>query len=212
MKILGKALFCVLGLCALPCNSQNRVGNGGNVILCEEKSQVTRIELLDFFETHLPLVELSGNHLQIAEKRFEVLGLIDSALGKQYLSRLAEMKKEMSLREGVELVPIADSNHILKPAGAGCSVQQIAIRKREVAQLEPRFVINKKYWDLLSPRDQAGLLVHEIVYEHFYKLGEKSSDKARIFTAHLFGKKFEGLSKAEHWKFVTSLKVPLYQK
>jgi|GEM_PF-1512846 len=212
MNPIGKVIFCVLGLFAIPAFSQNRVGNGGNVILCEEKTQVSRIELLDFFETHLPLIELGDNHLQIARKRFETLGTLDSSLGQQYLSRLEEMKAEISLREGVELVPVADSNHILKPAGAGCSVQQIAIRKKEVAEKEPRFLINKKYWDLLSHRDQAGLLVHEIVYEHFYKLGEKNSDKARIFTAHLFSKKFEGLSKAEHWKFVTSLKVPLYQK
>lgn len=217
-------LVLLLILHAAPAQAQNRVGNGGDVVACFEASKVKDVKpedgklattrLLDFYESDHARVEPAANadYEAIIGERLEALKKKDAALGEQYLKRWSSMKAEVSFREGIALTEVDDSEHVFKPADKNCAVKQIALRKNAVAPGEARFVINKEYWDKLAPVDRAGLILHEVIYEHFYKLGEKNSVKARAFNARLFAKRFEADTTDDYWKFIGGLKVPLYRK
>lgn len=209
-------LVLLLVLHAAPLQAQNRVGNGGNVVACVEgkDARLRSARLLDFYESDhtFPARDGKADYAAIISERLEALKKKDQALAAQYTERWESMRKELSFREGIALTEVDDSEHVFKPADKNCAVKQIALRKNNVAPGEPRFIVNKDYWEKLAPVDRAGLVLHEIIYEHFFKLGEKNSVKARAFNARLFAQRFETDSVDEYWKFVAGLKVPLYRK
>ncbi len=217
-------LILLLVLHAVPVQAQNRVGNGGDVVLCTEAvgagqaagaaTKIRDAHLLDFYESeHVRITPpATADYEAIISERLAALRKKDESLGEQYLRRWEGMKKELAFKEGIALAEVEDSGHVFTPAEKNCSLRQIALRKSVVTPGEPRFLVNKTYWDRLAPADRAGLILHEIIYEHFFKLGEKTSVKARGFNARLFAKCFETDSVDDYWKFVSGLKVPLYRK
>lgn len=209
MKILVSLFISVISSLAF---AQDRVGNGGDVILCLEKDQIKKVELLDFYEDSKDLIVSDKKYEEIVQDRLDVLQKKDVSLSSQYAKRWNKMKKEIEFKEDVELVDIKDSNHVFEPSDKHCQLKQIAIRRKNIFGRQARFVVNKKYFDHLSSVHQAGLIWHEMVYEHYVKLGEKDSAKARAFNVALFSKDIETQSKEDFWKFIQSLKVPIYKK
>jgi len=100
-----------------------------------------------------------------------------------------------------------DSLHAFEPNG--CKSRQTIIR-RAVFDGNKRFAVNKALWDALSARDQAGMIMHEVIYEHFSKLGEEDSRKARKLNALLFSPELDEMNEGKFWLFVKKLEVPLY--
>lgn len=163
--------------------------------------------MLDFYEAGLTLKPSEKPHEKIAEEQLGRLKSLHTKLAEQYLSRLKQLSAEIDFKDDVELTDLEDSKHLFKPLSGKCSVTQIAIRRSRPLDGEKRFVIRKDLWAKLSETDRAGLLVHEIVYEHVSKLGEEDSRKARRLTALLFS---PDLTHERFWKFIREAKLPIY--
>ena len=109
-----------------------------------------------------------------------------------------------------ELVGVPDSKHVFKPEDKNCEVRQIAIRRNEASVVTKRFVIDEKLWKKPSERDKAGLILHEIIYEHLFKLGEEDSVKARSINGYIFSDKAFQDGPETYWKMIKDFKLPIY--
>lgn len=192
--------------------AQNRVGNGGDGILCVKDNAVISAEILDFYESSSQKIELAGDYKTIVEERIASLKTVNPALGEIFSKRWKTMGSEIEWKKEIDLTDVQDSKHLFVPSDKNCQLKQIALRRNEVAANQLRFIIDESFWQKLSPISQAGLIMHEIIYEHFYKLGEKDSVKARTFNAYLFSPDFKQAGSAGFWKMIGSLKVPIYRK
>jgi len=185
-----------------PAFAQNKVGNGGDVVDCK-----TSINLLDFYEEQIDFKTKEKNYLVIADQQLQKLKVAAPKLGEQYLKRLKEIESEIDFKSDIKLTDIKDSLHLYQPLAKNCHVYQIAIRRPLVLGNEKRFIIRQDLWNRLSPAHKAGLLTHEIIYEHFSKLGESDSIKTRKVNTYLFSK---DVKNDEFWKLVKNLELPIY--
>lgn len=187
-------------------HAENKIGNGGNVIYCKTK-KLTNAQLLDFYEEDFKFKTKLTDAFKIVEKQFQELKIVAPKLATQYLNRLQEVKSDIDFKNDISLTAVPDSLHLFKPLSSDCEVKQIAIRKPEKTESEKRFIIRQDLWKLLEPTHQAGLLSHEIIYEHFLKLGEKDSVKARKLNRYLYQEKFNS---DQFWHFIQDLEIPIY--
>lgn len=207
-RIRMKSLFnfVKLGSLILPMTAMatNKVGNGGNVVACKNTSQT-----LDFYEGSVPEPSPlpSGKNIEIAQLQIEKLKDVAPELYRQYTKRLQNILTEFDLKKDIQLELIKDSHHAFKPADIECSIIQTIIRKNVVAGDEKRFVVDQKTWERLNAFQQAGLIIHEVLYEHFYKLGEKDSIKARKLNAFLFK---NTITKKSFWEYIRELDIAIY--
>ncbi|MGZ3782284.1 MAG: hypothetical protein ACXVCY_16660 [Pseudobdellovibrionaceae bacterium] len=100
---------------------------------------------------------------------------------------------------------VGSTNHFL--SDHSCSVKQVAIRKWILSRNEKPFLVQKILWDKMKVEQQAGLPTYEIIYEHFKKLGEENSVKARKLYAFLYTEK---INKVKFWELISDLRVPIY--
>lgn len=186
--------------------ANNKVGNGGDVVSCKHDKQP---QILDFYESEqeLNLGTKEVSPFEVAKDRILQLQKIAPKLYTQYLSRLQSIQDEIEFKDGVRLTDIKDSEHLFLPEDKSCEILQVAIRKKVIGGAEKRFLFDKKIWDTLGTVGQAGLLTHEIIYEHLSKLGETDSVKARKVNRFLYAKITD---KAAFWKLIADLEVPIY--
>lgn len=189
----------------------NRVGNGGDAIVCRKGRDLRSAVLLDLFETSLPSASWQGSRDDIAKAVFKRLALASPEQAKHYERRWKELPNELELRDGVALVDIDDSKHVVTPTEKGCAIEQAAVRRNILGDNGKRFTADKAIWEKMDERSKAALLLHEIVYEHLYKLGETDSVKARQLTSYLLSADFEKASPEAYWKRLGALKVPVYR-
>lgn len=183
----------------------NKVGNGGNVVRCKDPKS---IQLLDFYERDI--TPDSGDLKEakaIAKQKLERLKFVAQKLAEQYLRRLNQIEAEIDFKSDIEILEVPDSKHLFKPLSKNCEILQIAVRNNKAIDSDKRFIIRKDLWNELAPAQQAGLLTHEIIHEHFTKLGEESSVKARRLNVALYSEK---LDKNAFWKLIKELEIPIY--
>lgn len=188
--------------------SGNEVGNGGDIIQCKNS-----IQLLDYYEAkeHGFIIPEDGKYKDYKKAAFDLLdefSKIDNKLATQYRERLNEIDKQIDLRSSITLTDIPDSNHEMLPKG--CKLHQIAIRRKEEKKGK-LFLINKDLWDQLNNINKAGLILHEIVYEHFLYLGEKDSKKARFMNALISHVSTKKPLPSAYKKLLQSNEIPIYR-
>lgn len=201
--LLKYSFLIVLG--AVTALSQTRIGNGGNVVDCSKSIQV--LDLYEMDEKPKLVFEKSKSYQEVAEIVLKRLKEISTKLGTQYSERLVSIEKDIEFKEGIALSNTMDSLHIFKPEDKECEIKQTAIRREVTTSTEKKFVIDKKLWNRLDDRNKAALLIHEIVYEHFNKLGQVTSVKVRKVVGLLFQEKLEA---KEFWNEIKVLKLPVY--
>lgn len=206
MKFLYKLIVPILLISTIAFAEGNKVGNGGNTVVCETEKETT-VTLLDFYEDTISYSSTETSPYTIAENVFDKLKLIAPKLHKLYVKRLNQISNEIDFKDGVLLNEIKDSNHLFEPADKNCKVHQTAIRKAKIVGKEKQFVFRNDLWVKMSPLNQAGLLTHEIIYEHVSKLAEKNSIKARKLNRYLYQNSFTA---DEFWKFMKELEIPIY--
>jgi hypothetical protein len=207
MKI--NILFALISLFSLSTFANgNRVGNGGDIVVCPGTK-----EILDFYENAGAVRNFSTENTidKVLEQVFKNLERLSPRQAKQYKNRASEFISDTEFKTGVALTDIKDSKHVFEPKDKNCSVQQIAIRRNEPDLNGKRFVVDQTLWNQLSPRGQAGLILHEVIYEHLFKLGEEDSVRARKLNAYLFSNKVFADSQDIYWKFIKDLNVPIYR-
>ncbi len=203
-----KYIFLLLYLPFYYSFAGNEVGNGGDVIVCNG-----RVELLDYFEAKslnfsLPKVSKKKGHQLIIREILNDFSKIDKKLASQYFQRLSEIYKQIEYRSNIILTDIPDSNNEMLPRE--CELKQIAIRRKKEINGK-LFLISKDLWEQLSSLHKAGLILHEIIYEHFFYLGEKNSRKARYMNALLAHIGSNGKLLMSYKKILQSETIPIYR-
>ena len=192
---------------AFNCFAGNEVGNGGDVIVCGDS-----IELLDYYEARRfnlsVLASTSKNYISIVGSILKDFERIDLKLARQYVLRSKEIINELEFKSGVSLIDIPDSHHEFIPSK--CKIEQIAIRRSSLRPNSKLFLINQGLWNRLSATHKAGLILHEIIYEHFHYLGEKDSKKARYMNGLISSTKFKTDSFSNYLKDLKSTEKKYY--
>lgn len=206
-------LLLLLSFWSSVSSAGNRVGNGGDVLLCTPAAKDgERIQLLDFEEAESSKLIDPGSTKanDILRGRLERLKKLAPELSAQYFRRIESIHRELEFKTGVALVNVNDSLHSDLPDDQACSLRQIVIRKNFSTENEKRFVIDAKLWEKLSELNRAGLIMHEVIYEHFWKLGQTDSRRARKLNHLIFSKQFETMTEGKFWLFIKDLNVPIY--
>ncbi len=205
-------MFKIILLLTLPVFSAfagNEVGNGGIGFKCADNSYL----LLDFYEHEMlnpnsKIINVPEKKLkEILDERMAILSKLDEKTHQIYVSRLNSVIKDIKFLSEISLNKTRDSFEIAKPKN--CKLEQFAIQRMN-SQKQVEFFFDKEIWDALNPVAQAGLLLHEVIYEHFILLGEKNSINVRKYNAFIFSNEFEKASPQDYKKFVASLRVALY--
>jgi len=190
----------------------DRVGNGGDALVCQKEDGNRTAKLLDYHEAqddeHGP-----GRAIDLGPAALSVRGKVELVLGRvarlspgrsrwwkevaepllQAADAGASTKRVLFTEKLLEDVP--DSDHFMYPKG--CSVQQLAIRidpDERIAVGGYDYVIQKDLWALLDNDSRAGLILHEVLYRDAVVFhGQKSSRKARFLNGLLADKAMEKL-------------------
>ncbi len=201
-----------------PVFAGDEVGNGGDAVVCKMTKESSP-RLLDFTEynsssfTFSPIEE--KDEYQIVKKVFTALAKLSPKLSKKYLRDLKEFRLKVKLISDENFRDVKDSHQISLPKG--CELKQLAIQKKNPLTQETEISINKDLYDQMTPLHRAGLISHEIIYEHFlffnvrgslwFKM--KGSEKVRIFNRYLFSKEIKNHKKADFIQLSENLEIPL---
>lgn len=144
-----------------------RVGNGGDVVVCKQVK-----DILDFYENAGAVRAFASEETRekVLDEVLRNLDRISPRQAKQYRRRASEFMSDTEFKKDVALADVKDSKHLFAPKDKDCSIEQIAIRRQEKGLDGKRFLVDEELWNQLSPRGQAGLIMHEVIYEHLYKL------------------------------------------
>jgi hypothetical protein len=215
---MKKLFVCVLFF-SLYAQAWNRVGNGAHMIACYSSggSHLKSVELFDFYERNenkefTRVKPGKKDFLGILAGVFSTLEKVNPKQAEQYRSRLLGIQNEIEFKKGVRLTNTNDAMEVFVPSDKNCHMEQAVVRKNDALPGEKRFIVRKEFWDKLSEEGRAGVLLHEIVYEHFFMLGEKDSVKARNYNSYLMSEKFAKATPKEYWEYIKALQIPIYQE
>ena len=190
----------LIGLMALTTSllvhAGDRVGNGGDVIVCPS----SRTVVLDIFQGNLdwgfePIVR-EGKRPEIIAETLKSFTAVDPVIAAKLLARALEMEKEISQMEKSplrrsklvkfttnDLINISDEGVGELPRG--CEIIQAATQNSRPFPGEVKFTFQRDIWDSLDTDVQTSLILHEVVYEHMIAMGELASRSTRYFNAAL---------------------------
>lgn len=199
-----KLLILMLFANSVFAGNGNEVGNGGDAVICRGKVPV----LLDYYERknfhHRPI---KGKWKKQVSMRITSIKKWSPRLSSQFLNVLKKIDKRLLFKSNTKFRDIKDSFEV--DLRKDCKIEQVAIRQSSPQGID-EIHINKDLWDKMEEGDRAGLILHEIVYEHFIALGEKNSIKARDFVRFMSSVEAHTFKKAEWKRLLHRLKLPLY--
>lgn len=179
----------------------NKVGNGGDVVSCKSSTQ-----LLDFYEDQKnETLKSSDDYKMILKNVFQRLEKTAPKVFTPYIKRIDSIQNDIEFKKDIRLTNIQDSNEFFIPKK--CELIQIAIRKKSVGANEKRFLIDEELWGKLDSVHKAGLISHEIIYEHLSQLGQTDSVNVRKINRFIFSKNSK---ETDFWKLIQESKIPLY--
>lgn len=174
----------------------DRVGNGGDVIVCPGE----RTEVLDLFQGRNDWGFQPRNNPGTRDEIINtVLGAfikVDPKIGEALKARALQLSRELALLEQDstyrstlvkltpnELINISDEGVAELPPG--CKLIQAATQITVPFPNEVKFTFQKTIWDSLDVDVQSSLILHETIYEHMLRSGENSSRSTRYMNATL---------------------------
>jgi hypothetical protein len=217
-----KALLLVVFVAAngffVPCALADRAGNGGDAKVCyDTENAIVSVEMLDIYEGRemfqppvLPVLESLGqNEYEIAAAAVDRLPDFDRSRKAKLKEWIANFERESVRLNGITLVDLDDSQHILVPDG--CKIEQIAWQNEPQFSRDPRYKIdNDLYSKMSGPADRAALVLHEVIYREAVSLHHSDSRAARAMTAMVASGDLAGMDYESYRALVqTELKFPL---
>ncbi len=185
----------------------NGVGNGGDAVVCRE-----RVEILDFVESRLmkrySIISDSKKltFMELAKERVSKLRGLDTRLFEQYTKVLSTIADKLVFIENAQFRDVPDSFEIAIPAG--CKLEQLAIQQE--IDNKTMIHISKKLWEKMDDVNRAGLILHEIIYEHLLTTGEVNSIKVRKLNSLIFSGDIDKLTAGDFKKVLRNLGVKIY--
>lgn len=168
------------------------IGNGGTGVICHAQtpSKEIKIEMLEYYELSLTGVPLKlnanlNNYKDIITENLNRWKSVAPARVELYENWLQDFEKESLFVANSYFPPVNDTGTIAVPFG--CELQTLAFQRAE-EDLFPgvkRYTINSDYWKLMNPIQQAGLVMHELIYREGIALEHKNSFPTRYFNSYL---------------------------
>jgi hypothetical protein len=190
------------------------VGNGGLVVSCASESGPPRLRVLDFVEAEIRW-KLTMNDKLIGQSPFaivssviEKMSIFDPARANILRLRLKSFLSEADFMENIELSRTDDEHNILVPKN--CIILQAVIQAAPLFPEERLYNISADIWNKMDqqPIEQAGLIMHELLYREGIELGQTNSKRIRYFTAILFSTKFDEFSHKDYLQLLESVGFP----
>ncbi len=188
------ALLCLI-VSSYDSYAGDKILNGGNVIVCKDTAgQTTSVELLDYYELKLKNQSLQFNnslsdYKEVLLERFKDWEQIAPKRIEQYTQWLHLFEEEAGIYPNVVIPDILDTGSIVIPRGCELTPAAFQRRDEDIFPGEKRYVINKDLWDLMSPMQKAGLVLHELIYREAIKSRHETSLPTRIFNGYLASEK-----------------------
>ncbi|MCF8059969.1 MAG: hypothetical protein K9K67_11775 [Bacteriovoracaceae bacterium] len=187
----------------------NEVGNGGDLLKCPNKPLV----LFDFAEDSFKKMDALKknaelNEYKIVESLIAKIKDLSPAIFKKYSNDLASFPKRIKFIKGEVFRDIEDSKHVSLPKD--CELLQVAIQQIDPLTKDTVIAINKDLYDQLDPVNKAGLILHEIIYEHFKFYGVTNSVEVRIFNRYLHSLEVKSGTNKEFNDFLERIAIPSY--
>lgn len=159
-------------------------GNGGDFVVCDTGEAVRTVELLDYYESrnilHWSMTTTTAT--TPVARALELLDHLDAAApekANEYRQDVATFMDNATFIADSVLPDIHDSQHVF--VGEGCKLMQAAIQRQPRTPSERRYTIAKDLWDRAAVIDQAGLILHEVIYKDLLNLGHADSKRTRYF-------------------------------
>jgi len=204
-----KALFITLLLTLVSVSiayADGREGNGRDVIICYNEPILDsdgnfnknakmrgKPELKDFWEGIQTIggskIDFGGPNLSYMEKvhyAIDRLATVDVYRANRFRERLKDNLFFNIISRG-SIPEIDDAYMPIKPKkdiakSSYCYDTQVAVQRRHLRPFEYKVLIDEEIFSVMSSDHQAGLILHELVYEEDITLaGAKVSNKARYF-------------------------------
>jgi hypothetical protein len=190
--------------------SGRTVGNGGDVIVCENQAgEMQSIELLDFYEGRV----LKGIQTELGEASWSIerkiayalerMKRVSPARAERYAKDAATFFEETLFLDDATLEDIPDTGNIVIPRN--CKVQQIANQSPPLYPEDKRYVIDRHLWNALDNNGRAGLILHEVIYREALELKHDNSVSVRFLNANLSSRKIESMTVQQYTKFLQDL-------
>lgn len=142
----------------------DRVGNGGDVIVCGNK-----VELLDVYEAkmsnHTLYRPVGKDYKQMFQDIIQKhLSTLQPKRSARYLTNLNTFESEAQFLPGIELNDVDDGGMVAIPKK--CKLKQIVIQLSDDERPagKPRYTVSLDLWKKLDDFNKAALALHEIFY------------------------------------------------
>lgn len=180
--------------------ASDRVGNGGDVLLCF-KDLKTSYRMLDLFQAKHQFgltVDLGPATLSFEEKvsyALDRLGRSQPQRAEKYRQWSRQFFAEAELLPGITLVDIPDTGAQVIPKD--CTLAQIAVQRTEQEMIpgDKRYTIDQDLWEKLDDDNKAALVLHELVYRETLQFTcPLSTVFVRYMTAHLMSQEIASVN------------------
>ncbi len=216
MKIVIGLFLMMFALISHTALAGTELGNGGNVIYCTDGLNDHYVKLLDYYEGEIwNGLTLSfpkeGDFLQKADQILDRLQNFDPQLASAYKKRIREIYADFNLIPNINLGHVQDSYELAIPAN--CETRQIVVRLHDINPGQKRFQVSQDLWNQLDANNQAGVLLHEVIYEHFSQnlkideisvpagFHESNSTSSRKLNAMIASEEFQKFTIQSYSKF-----------
>jgi hypothetical protein len=189
-------------------NAGDRVGNGADVLVCENKKDV----LVDLFERdeRFGMKAVSEDHPEDNSPITYLQNILRKQLQdldpERYL-RLSwqanEFWSEAKILSNAKLIDIDDLGVIFLPFG--CRLEQLIVQVVPTFESEARYYVNFERFDYLSLENQSAAILHELLYRELIPSTPDNSIPVRTLTALIFSTDLNEYSRARYRTLISSL-------
>lgn len=167
------------------------VSGGGGAVVCRDKAGAVRtVTVLDVYEAGIRQIPLDFGP---ATSREAILGFeldrfakVDPFQAEVYRRQVKEFFDPAYSRflKNITLPFSEDTGPIVPPVG--CGYEQIVLQAEPDFPEDRLYTVNQDLWDKLDAKDQAALVLHEVIYHELIQGGAQTSFYARYFNEYLF--------------------------
>lgn len=180
-------------------------GNGGDVIICNGVPK-----FLDYYFSAFGWIELGPDDLdpyakvEIALKRIEKYDVNRAKLYRKW----AKQFESEALRARVRLSDVDDS--VFAPE-KNCHLEQLVLQFQPESGRPYRYYIDQDLYERLSPTNQAGMILHELIYREAIGLGQQKSTGPRLYNTMIASDWVSKLTQYEYESILRTIDFPILQ-
>ncbi len=198
-----------------------RVGNGGNAVVCytdSTKQKVVSVEMFDHWEMsrvykNQYTLNFLNSSLSIEEIMTDIITRIakfDIYRAKQYQAIALQILSDIPQIMNNSDLPVIEDDHPNFTPKAPCYKEQFAVQIKDPSPNQNRFEISKRLWEspYTTNQDRAGLILHEVFYRDFIENGATDSDDTRMFNFLVSSTFFNNLGVSQYKNLLQQTGLP----